>query len=271
MPRKSSKAIQPLLFYQVLIEETIDKPIGDIEARFVHEKELKTDHVQWLLGHDENSPCSVGISPAYSKSGDLRALACALDTRVLIINFYSTSPYPDGCVGCAAGSGTQVQNVERRNLLEKELLCYPRCTIYAFDLATLALSLRLHFHLRVANAVDIQSALRIPDRSVMDSVRVVIDDPSRIISENITRAFENMRYQSSEQKDLTDIVQRSWVCGYIGQYDAKAIREMFDKAPRVDMTKLSRDVRRLLHRISYTVHLTILPREGVECFTKMGI
>jgi hypothetical protein len=265
MPPRSpnhSKATRPFLVSPVLIEETIDEIIGDIEGRFVNEKDLKTDHVQWLLGHDgdSESPCPVGISPAYSQSDNLRALACAHDTRVLIVNFNSTRPYPDGG---AAGSGAQV--------LEKELLCHPHCTLYAFDLATLALSLHLHFHLRVNNAVDIQSALRITDRSVIDSLQAVIDDPSRVNSERVARAFENMRYQSSEQKDLKDIVQRSWICGYIGRYDAEAIREAFDKAPKVDMMELSRDVRRLLHRIDYTAHFLTLLREGIECFTKNGI
>ena len=233
-----------MLFNQILIDE----PIDSIEARFVHEKDLEVDLLEWLLG-DGNSPRSVGISPAYSQSsGDLQAIACALDRRVLIIKFHTTRPD-----GGAAGGGAQTKNVERRNLFEEELLCHPLCTLYAFDLAPLALSLHLHFHLCVTNAIDIQSALGIPDRSITESVKCVIADASPIFSENIVRAFDNMSYQTSKHKDLTDLVQRAWLCCYIGQYDFEAIKDLFYKVPKVDTAKFSQDVRRFLHQADYTV------------------
>jgi hypothetical protein len=252
-----------MLFNQNLIDEYID----NIEARVVHEKDLKPIHLQWLLGPDGNSPRSVGISPAYSQSGSLPALACALDTRVLVINFHSSKPYRDG----ATSSGTMPRNVERRRLLEYELLCHPLCTIYAFDLANIALSLHLHLHLHITDAIDIQSALQIPDRSVVLSVQYVIADACKVWTENIDRAFENLTYLSSKHKDLTDLVQRAWLCSYLGRYDFEAIRDMFYKAPKVDTAKFSKDVRRFLHQIDYTVHLTPSHQQGIECSTKSGI
>ena len=254
---------QPLLFNQILIDE----PFDSIEARVVHEKDLKTDDLLWLLV-DGNSPRSVGISPAYSQSGGLQALACAFDTRVLIIRFHSTKAYRDGE---ATGSGTQPRNVERRMLLEEELLCRDLCTLYAFDLAPLALSLHLHFHICVTDAVDIQSALVIPNRSVMESVMKVVDDGSPIFSDNIIRAFENTLYQSSKHKDLTDLVQRAWLCYYIGQYDFGTIKDMFYKAPKVDTAKFSPDVRCFFYWIDYTLHLTTSLQQGTEHFTKISI
>jgi regulator of nonsense transcripts 1 len=269
MPRGSPDnptATQPLLFNQNLVDE----PIDSIELRFVHEKDLEADPLQWLLGLDENSPRSVGISPAYSKSGDLQALACALDTRVLVIKFHSTRSYDGG----APGSGAQSRNVERRALLEEELLCHPLCTLYAFDLAPLALSLHLHFHIRLTDAIDIQSALQPaeePDRSVTASVQIVIGDESLLFSDNILRAFENMNYQSSKLKDLTDLGQRAWLCSYIGRYDFEAIREMFYKVPKVDTARFSQEVRRVFLRMGYTVHLTTSFRQGIERSSKNGI
>jgi hypothetical protein len=127
-------------------------------------------------------------------------------------------------------------------MLESELLCSPRCTLYAFDLAFLALSLSLHLHLRLTDAIDIQSALQ-ASRVVVDSVGVVITDASLVFSDNITSAFENTLYKSSKNKDLTDLAQRAWLSYYIGAYDFEAIKDMFYKAPKVDMTKFSDDVR----------------------------
>lgn len=254
-----------MLFNQILIDEHIDS----IEARFVHEKDLEPDLLHWLLGDASgDSPRSVGLSPAYSLSGGLQALACALDTRVLIIKFHSTKSNLDGG---ATGSGAQTKNEVRRNLLKEEFLCHPLCTLYAFDLAPLALSLHLHFHLHLTEAIDIQSALRIPDRSVIDSVKCVIADASPIFSENIVRAFDNVLYQTSKHKDLTDLVQRAWLCCYIGQYDFEAIKDLFYKAPKVDTEKLSQDVRRFLCRIDCTAHLTTSSRQGIERCTKISI
>lgn len=227
------------------IQRLVDEPIDSIEGRFVHEKDLQPDLLQWL-GLD-GSPRSVGISPAYSKSGGLSALACVVDTRVIIIEFYSTKP---NLGGGPTGSGTQIRNAECRNLLKEQLLCHPLCTLYAFNLAPLALSL-YQFHLHLTDAIDIQSAVRIPDRSVMDSVQKVIGDASQIYSKNITRAFENMLYptQPCKDMDLADLVQRAWLCWYIGQSNSKANRDMFDKAFKVDTATFSEDVRRFLDRI----------------------
>lgn len=254
-----------MLFTQNLIDEYID----NIEARVVHEKDLELTDLEWLLGPDGNSPRSVGISPAYSQSGGLPALACAVDTRVLVIKFHKSIPYSDG----ATGSGTVPRNVERRGQLEHELLCHPLCTLYAFDLANIALSLHLHFHLHLTDAIDIQSALRIPDRTVFLSVQSVIADACKIWSENIDRAFENTIYRSSKHKDLTDLVQRAWLCSYIGRYDSEAIKDMLYKAPKVDTSieRFSQDVRRFLYQIDYIVHLTTSLQQGTECSTKSGV
>lgn len=230
------------MFYQRLIDKPDD---NNIEARIVPEKDLKSDDIQWLLEPgDVDSPRSVGISPAYSKSGGLPVLACAHDTRVLVVIFHGTKAYREDN---ASGNGTASQppNLGRRNQLENELLCNPLCTLYAFDLAPLALSLRLHLHLHLTDAIDIQSVLKAPDRSIMNAIRVTIADSFEIHSINITNTFERMLYEPNKGKDsnhraLSDPVQRAWLCGYIGQCDFGVIK---DKVPKVDMKNFSDDVR----------------------------
>lgn len=264
MPRKSSaKATgQSLSFSQTLIDEYN----SGIQARVVHEKDLETEHIQWLLGPDDaNSPRSVGVSPAYSRTGRLPALACALDSRVLIINFHTTDPYRDGDVSRSASATLS----RRRNQLEEELFCHPHCTLYAFDLAPLALSLRLHFNIHLTNAIDIQSALQVSGRSVVAAVQIVISDPSLVFSDNISSAFENMFYESNKDKDLTELVQRAWLTSYVGRYDVEEIQDLFSKAPKVDMKKFSDAVRHLLCWIDHTVLLITLI--GVEYSPKNGL
>lgn len=215
----------------------IDEPIDSIEARVVPERQLEMADLEWLFDSIENSPRSVGISPAYSKSGSLPALACAVGNRVLVFRFVASKPYEDSSM-----SGPRPRNVERRNQIEQEILCHTDCTIYAFDLAPLALSLRLHLHLHVSNAIDIQSALPVPTRSPVDSVRIVISDASPIFADNITSAFETTFYVSDKHKDLSELVQRAWLSGYIGEYDLGLAKDLFYKAPKVDMMKFSTEV-----------------------------
>ena len=238
MPRHSperTKAFHAHKFQQSLV----DVSSSDIEARDIHEKDLETDHLEWLLGPDQNSPRSVGISPAYSQKGGLRVLACALDIRVLVIKFHNSEAYGDGDVN---GSGTRPRNTKRRKMLEEKMLCHPLITLYAFDLAQLALSLRLHTHLRLTEAIDIQSALRIPDRSIVDSVTVVVGDSIPVFSDNVHNTFENMLYKSNKDIELSGLVQRAWLCGWIGQYDFEGVKDLFYKSPKVDTTKFSEDV-----------------------------
>lgn len=235
----------------------IDEPIDSIEARVVPERQLEITDLEWLFGNAANSHRSVGISPAYSKSGSLPALACALGNRVLIIKFLSSKPHEDGSM-----SGPRPRNIDRRNQLEQELLCHPDCTLYAFDLAPLALSLRLHLHLHVSNAIDIQSALPVPTRSPVDSVKIIISDASPIFDDNITSAFETTLFVSDKHKDLTGLVQRAWLCGYIGQYDLGTAKDLFYKAPKVDMMKFSADVSLFLNL--FAAHLTTSISQGTK-------
>ena len=225
MPRPS----QSPSFQQTFINENID---NTIEVRIVHEKKLEATDLQWLFNSASNSPRSVGISPAYSKSGNLPTLACALDNRVLIINFPSSDPYDDGST-----NGPRPRDIiKRRNRLEQELLCHPDCTIYSFDVATLALSLHLHHHLHLSNAIDIQSALPVDSRSPVDSVRAIVGD--QIFEDRIISSFETTAYGSDKQ-DNTDSAQMAWLCGYLGRYEVGNTKDLFYAAPKVDTRKFS--------------------------------
>lgn len=242
MPRRPSvrpAASQPSSFLQNFIDEPID---NSIETRVVHEKGLESADLEWLFGPLADSPRSVGISPAYSKSGSLPSLACAFGTRVLVINFYSSKARDDGRTSGARSNSI----IARRSRLEQELLCHPECTFYSFDLATFALSLNLHFQLHLANAVDIQSALPGHSRSPVDSVRAIVGE--HIFADIITSTFETTIYKYDEQENTGSLVQMAWLCGYLGQLGNT--KDLFRDAPKVDTTNFSADVSRFLKRKS---------------------
>jgi hypothetical protein len=225
-------APQPSSFLQNFNDAPID---SIIETRTVQEKVLESTHLEWLFGTQANSPRSVGISPAYSKSGSLPAIACALGNRVLVVNFYSSKSRDD-----RRASGLRPKDIERRNWLEQELLCHPDCTLYSFDLATFALSLHLHFQIHLANAIDIQSALILRTRSPVDSVRAVVGD--QIFPEHITSCYEATIYGNDEKVNIGSLAQMAWLCGYLGQYDLGDAQNLFYAAPKVDTRKFSADV-----------------------------
>jgi hypothetical protein len=226
-----------------IIQNFIDKPIDPIYPRIVRDKDLETTDLQWLVGSDSDSPRSVGISPAYSQSGGLLALACVFGTRTLIIKFHSSNADHD-----SNSSRTQRQIRERHNRLEEGLLCNPHCTHYAFDLAPLALSLHLHFNVHLANAIDIQSALPVTSRDVIDSVKFIIGDAFPFWVENITSAFEIK--SNKEKDDLIALVQRAWLCHYLGQCDLGNVKDMFSIAPKVDVRVFSEQVSHLVRFIT---------------------
>ncbi|KAF8263895.1 P-loop containing nucleoside triphosphate hydrolase protein [Lactarius quietus] len=246
MPRRSPSrptASQPSSFLQNFIDAPIDSVI---ETRIVHEKALESTDLEWLFGSPANSPRFVGISPAYSKSGSLPALACALGNRVLVVNFYGSKSRDDG----SRTSGARPRDIiERRNRLEQELLCHPDCTLYSFDLATFALSLHLHFQIHLANAIDIQSALNLRTRSPVDSVRAIVGD--QIFPEHITSCFETTIYGYDEKLNVGSLVQMAWLCGYLGQYDLGDTQNLFHAAPKVDTRNFSADELRVLQKMSY--------------------
>jgi hypothetical protein len=239
-PSNRPAASQSSSFLQNFIDEPID---STIETRIVHEKGIDSADLEWLFGPLANSPRSVGISPAYSKSGSLPALACAIENRVLVINFYSTKARDDGRT-----SGARPRDIiERRNRLEEELLCHPDCTLYSFDLATFALSLHLHFQIHLANAIDIQSALPVRSRSPVNSVRAIVGE--QIFADIITSTFETIVYKYDEQEDTGSLVQIAWLCGYLGQVGNT--KDLFRDAPKVDTRNFSADKLRVLQKMSY--------------------
>jgi hypothetical protein len=85
------------------------------------------------------------------------------------------------------------------------------CTLYAFDLAPL-------HTLSTSTSTSVS-----PTQSTYGQhfeplmVQMVIDDESLIFLDNIVHASENMLYQSSRPKDLTSLVQRTWLCFYTGR------------------------------------------------------
>ncbi|KAI0264461.1 hypothetical protein BC834DRAFT_265535 [Gloeopeniophorella convolvens] len=266
MSRQSSHRSQPGAV-SAIYQNFIDAPIAAIEVRCIRERDLAIADIEWLFGFVANSPRSVGISPAYSQSGGMPALAFALGERALVIELLSSKAEPG-----ADSSVPRMRNAERRKLLEKELLCHPDCTFYAFDFAPVVLSIYIHLQVHLSNGIDIQSALPVPSRSPEDSVHAVIGDALPVYATNITTAFDNMLYGTDKKKaEQTALVQRAWLSGYIGQYDSSNVKDMFYAAPKIDLKKFSKLELGFMTKLAHDMlRLDILKPQSVTHEVKFG-
>ncbi|GLB40323.1 putative AAA domain containing protein [Lyophyllum shimeji] len=117
-------------------------------------------------------PRPIGLSPGFSSTGKLLALAIADDKQCTIVEFN---------VRAAPGYGRNRGGRDdkpslHRNLddLQQTILCRPAGELFAFDMAPLSMSLWGDAKLRVTNAVDIQSGLSAVDRKPLTAIKEIL-------------------------------------------------------------------------------------------------
>lgn len=222
-----------------LKQTIIDSTESPSESRVlrVAASALTEEHLSIFLDHP------LGISPGYSQAGKLIAIAVAIDTHGLIIEFSgrgSRSPSPDGTPTGA-------------RLLQDMLLCRAGWGIYAFDLAPLAMSLYFDVRgTRITNGVDIQSAFppetpRDPNaRQPLATVQRALAADYKILSSNVTKIFQDLTYHQTNdlaaQNSLEDLFFRAWLSNFIARVDPT--QDYLYRVPRINTLKLTEMVSR---------------------------
>lgn len=179
-------------------------------------------------------PAPIGLSPGYSDSGNLVALAISTSDKCLTVEFF------DG-----RKSGVDAEKRSKvRDLLEEHILCRPSGDLYAFDFGPLAMALFTDIGLRITGGVDIQSAFDSdrPDRRPLAVIKQSIgpdQDDITICTDNILRVFTSTLYSTPGAR--SDLVQRAWISRFLPSYQNGA--ETFDKVGRIDTKNLSDAVR----------------------------
>lgn len=207
-------------------QNAVDEFHPIITVHSIHESDVNSEDIEFLLRVGAgNSPRSVGIAPAFSKSGGLLAIALSVDHLILIVHFYSPKP---------ENGSRSARDLTGRGLIESDILCSDELHIYAFDLGPIALLLHWNHQLHLTNGVDIQSAFPILSQSPLEAVKFAVGDLVPVNSENISIFFEEMIW---DPKQLTDLAQRAWLASYVARLDS--VQDFFYKAPKIDTKKFN--------------------------------
>lgn len=198
-------------------------------------KELEIDQVTFAE-FDHAKP--IGISPGYSSTGKLIALAIADDQTCTIVDFNVFIP--------RGRSRNTNQSNRVRNLgeLQEKILCRPAGELFAFDMGPLCLSIYADANLRVTNAVDIQSGLSAVDRKPLTAIKEILGTSVIVKEHNVITVFYHLVYDPTDRKSATDLAQRAWISQLLAVYGNGAVT--LGKVPRIDTQKLSIQVEYLL-------------------------
>ncbi|CCM03092.1 uncharacterized protein FIBRA_05212 [Fibroporia radiculosa] len=212
-------SIRERAIFQNLVED--DRP--EIRVQILLESMLSEELVKdFLETAPPPAPTKVGLSPAYSPSGHLTALAIATTTRVLVVQFHNKNKSEKAKAG--------------RQILEDSILCNADCALYAFDLAVLACSLFYDYGLRIVNGINIQSVAHPTGIcSPLAAIQFGAGDHVEVHKENIVAYFKNMFWDPSR---TTPPALRAWISVYLPVV-LPDMEEKFNSVKRVNTKDFS--------------------------------
>lgn len=192
----------------------------------------------------------LGISPGYDQTGRLVALSIADKENCRIVEFARP---PGGRQGNRQSPTPPKSIVDGRKSLQDSVLCRPAGDVYAFDMANIAMSLYSDVSLRIARAVDIQSAFppkgrEPPNREPLHSIESCVgEEPDpvhkiKINVKNVESLFLQPVYNPEEDPHtVVDLAVRAWVSQFLAGYGNGA--EVFDKVERINTEMMETRVR----------------------------
>ncbi|CAL1716327.1 unnamed protein product [Somion occarium] len=173
------------------------------------------------------APRSLGVAAAYTEKGKLAVLAIAAGKQVVLIEFRSS---------------TNEHTIVARQLLQDRLLCSEYNTVYAFDIAPIALALFADRGVRLINGVDFQSVC--PGGSSNRDPAIAIEslmttERSSTFHPRNTRAiFAESLWDTSNRNCETFLALRAWSASFFAKLDGDA-EEKFRGVPRVNTMNIS--------------------------------
>jgi hypothetical protein len=203
---------------QTLIDDEIE-PL-QVEGPIL-ETQVTRQMLESCLSHPYGT---VGISGAFTSTRKLTVLAISGPEKVLVIQFQTKLSH----------------DAYSRRLLMECCLCREFGSVFAFDIAHLALSLYMDLGIRVSNAVDIQSGCRTKTRDPLSSIAHAIGDQCDIIPSNIRAVFDPVGF-IWDGKHFAPVVQRAWVSHYLS--DIESMKGPFGEVKPVNTKNFADEVR----------------------------
>jgi regulator of nonsense transcripts 1 len=223
---------------------------GQLSAHIIPESDLIEEQEQLRTMLERNEGRALGLSGAYSSTGELAMLAVADASTIIIIEFGSKkSKGNEHDERPVTPTGATDNTAAARLMLTDNLLHRSTGFLYAFDLAPLALALFQTLGLHVANAIDMQCAGSPGTRAPLATVKRAIGDLHHVYDANIRYTFSTdiiTEYQDGvpSSKSTTPLAFRAWIAHYLSQLGS--MEDCLAQVPPVDTFKFSDDVSHLL-------------------------
>jgi hypothetical protein len=241
-PPSSNMPIATRLLYQHLME--VDS--GQLSAHIIPESNFIEEQHQLRSLLERNEGRALGLAGGFAPTGELAMLAIADTSTIIIIEFElkknKGNEHDERPVTPASERGNIAA---AREFLTQNLLRRTTGFLYAFDVASIALALFQTLDLRIANAIDIQSASK--TRVPLTIVKQAVGDLHRVHDVNINGIFchdtiiNHLPVASAAKNDgITPLALRAWIAHCLSQLSS--MEDRLAQVPPVDTFRLPDEV-----------------------------
>jgi regulator of nonsense transcripts 1 len=233
-----SKAIMSavtILLYQNVME--VDS--GQLSAHIISESNVTEEQNQLRSLLERNEGRALGLAGGFTLTGELAMLAIADKSTIVIIEFELRKSKGNEHDERPVTLANKVDNTAARVFLTQNLLRRATGFLYAFDIAPIALALSQTFDLRIANAIDVQSAGS-KTRAPLATIKQAVGDLHHIYGENIDKVFRDDTITDhflAAKNGTSSLAQRAWIAHYVSTMEDRPAQ-----VPPVDTFRLSDEV-----------------------------
>jgi hypothetical protein len=226
---------------QRIEQNLLDTRIGPLEVISILETDLTDEKISSLLVGkpptdaddvpDVVGPIDIGIAGGYTASGTLSTLAVCVLSTIFLIQFRSKTKATNEAVTAS------------RKLLQDSILCRPDVSLFAFDLAPLALALYYDHGLLLESGVDVQSGCTCEDpRNYVEAIQFATASTqvTKIYHDNIRNAFASKVRDVEKPETSRTLALRSWLAGYLPTLGD--MKERLGEVPKINTKSMPADV-----------------------------
>ncbi|KAG2128080.1 hypothetical protein BD769DRAFT_732626 [Suillus cothurnatus] len=237
-------AVTRLLYQNVMHVDS-----GPLSVHIISEANLNQQN-QLLSLLERNEGRALGLAGGFAPTGELAMLAIADASTIVIVKFELGKSKGNEHDERPVTPTSKVDNTAARVFLTQNLLRRTTGFLYAFDIAPIALALSQTLDLRIANAIDIQSAGS-KTRAPLTTIKQAIGDLHHIYDENINKVFRDdtiIDHFLAAKNGTSSLAQRAWIAYYVSQLST--MEDRFAQVPPVDTFRLSDEALEFLAKSS---------------------
>ncbi|KAG2145383.1 P-loop containing nucleoside triphosphate hydrolase protein [Suillus bovinus] len=232
---------------RLLSQNLMEVDSGKLSVHTISESNLIEEQHQLRSLFERNEGRTLGLSGGFALTGELAMLAIADTSTIIIIAFELKKGKGNGHDKRPVTSGNTAARVLLQNLLRRTT-----GLLYAFDIASIALALFQTLDLRIANAIDMQSAgTKTHTSTPLFTIKQAIGDLHGVLDPNINEIFRDDIVNNDlppTKNGSTSLALRAWITHYLSQISTMVNR--LARVPPVDTFRLSDQVLRFLAKSS---------------------